>query len=243
MSVTLTQLQNNVLSRLNESGNTSAGELDSGTGGAATIATTATLTQYINNACAHLCKTCVALQDTATYTYPTGSLTVPFSAFTTVTGGKLWAVRTAKWNGAQLTKAESAYIELGYPSLESDSNGTPLHFYQNGQFAVGLAPKPSADQTLSVTGFITPVALATGSDTASWIDDDEAIYIEFYAAYMIAMKNTEDPTLIQKVNPWKMEFESAKARLWTRLLQTDPGIAKGYFSAPQSVPLITDANG
>jgi len=245
MRTTLGTLQKNVLLLLNEASDSVVGDLDSATAGSPTQTTLATLTEMINHYMARLCKTCYAFEDTGTYTYPSGTLTVPYSSLTTTLGGTLWAASSVSWNGASLTQTQKAYVKINYPTLLTDATSTskpPLYWYQEGQSGVGLAPAPATSATIQVWGYATPAPLVEGTDVASFVQDDEMLYICYGVASEIARKNNEDANMSIKLMPWTMEYNAAAQRLWVRLLQVSPAVGRAYFSPPAAAAQISESN-
>jgi hypothetical protein len=226
MSNTLANLRGDVLSRLNEAGNSSAGNLETGDGSAATITTAATITQYLNEAAADLARTAFPVVNVGTFAWPSGAQAAVLSNFAVADGSTLWAARGVVWNGQALTHCSRSALENYYPTWAADAPGTPLFWFDTGQNGISLYPIPSATQNVVANGLAIPPPLASDGDIPAWLPADMAKLLVFYAAYMIAAKNAEDASLASRVEIWRGEYESGKAELLGRLAMTDPLLAR-----------------
>jgi hypothetical protein len=237
---TLTDLQNDVLSRLNEASNSTAGDLRSGTGGSSTIGTAATITQYLNEASADIARYCYPIVDVATYTsLPATTLYVSFanSNLTLGTSGdRIWAARSVSWNGTPLGHASRSATEHWYgPTFPTDT-GTPLYWYEQGADGIGIYPTPSTAKTLSISGLVFPPLLTNGTDVPTWFQADQVKLIVFQAAGRLALKNADDPSLAERGPVWLAEYQKGKEALLARLWQEDPDLAAAHFPSPTPTP-------
>ena len=237
----LTDLQNDVLSRVNEASSSTAGDLRSGNGASATIATLATITQNLNEGSADLARYAYPIQDTGTYTsLPIGTQYVSLSSASLTmgtTGNVLWAARSVTWNGTPLTHCSRSSIEQWYTALGTwpNDSGTPLYWYENGEDGIGIYPLPSTAKTLKISGLVIPKQLSSGSDVPTWFQPDQVKLIVFQAAGRLALKNLDDPSLAERAQVWLGEFEKGKNELLIRLWQTDPQLAAAHFPKPTGV--------
>ena len=226
MTNTLASLQMDVLARLGEAANSSAGSLETGTGGAAVLTTAATAAQYLNDGAADLARAAFPIVSGGTFSWPAGAQSSLLSLFTTPDGTTLWYARGLSWGGAALTHCSRSALENYYPTWAADAPGTPLYWYDTGQNGVGLYPIPSAAQTVAVSGFALPPALVNASDVPAWLPPDLANLLVFYAATMIAEKNLEDPSLAARIDIWRGEYERGKSALLAKLAAADPLLAR-----------------
>lgn len=105
MAVSLLTLEQNVLNVLNEAYNSTLGDLPSGTGAAATIATltpasssiASTIKSLLNEGAAEIARTCYPVADTATLAWAAGLRSALVTSFTAAAQASLWTVRGAKW--------------------------------------------------------------------------------------------------------------------------------------------------
>lgn len=165
LPLTALELIYQVLSRLDQDVNSATANLDPGTGGSATIATTDQALQYINEASADLARGGYPIQDSGTYVTPTTTLKIPFSALTMTFGAQvastglvhtLWAPRRVKWNTTWLDHITLSDLEQWYSTTYPDDTGTPKYWTENGTDGIILYPTPSSQQTTTVYGFCTP---------------------------------------------------------------------------------------
>ncbi|WP_125205745.1 hypothetical protein [Capsulimonas corticalis] len=231
MANTLADLQRDVLSRLGEAANSPAGNLESGTGAAAVLVTSATITQYLNDGASDLARTAFPIVNAGTFSWPSGAQSVQLSIFTAPGGAALWLARGVAWGGTALTHCSRSALENYYPTWAADAPGTPLYWYDTGQDGVGLYPIPNASQTVTVNGFALPPALVNADDAPSWLSPDLSSLLVFHAASMIAQKNLEDPSLAARAEVWRGEYERGKASLLARLTAADPMLARGLAVA------------
>ncbi|MEO7714973.1 MAG: hypothetical protein ABIY70_02120 [Capsulimonas sp.] len=231
MAQSLGALQRDVLSRLNEADNSSAGNLETGTGMGATVATAATITQYLNEAAADLARSAFPIVQAGTFSWPGGAQAALLSVFTVPESLTLWFARGVAWGGTALTHCSRSALENYYPTWAADAPGTPLYWYDTGQNGIGLYPIPSASQTVVANGFVLPSPLVDADDEPSWLPSDLTKLMVFYAAVMIAQKNLEDPSLAARADLWRAEYERGKAQLLSKLAASDPLLTRTLAAA------------
>jgi hypothetical protein len=227
---TLADLRSDVLSRLAEPVNSPAGQLDPGTSDTPTITTAATITQYLNEAQEDLARSCYPVVDYGTLaSTPTGTQALSFSSLTVTSGKKIWAARGVSWNGVALSHCSRSALDVWFPTWITDANGTPAYWYEQGEDGIGLYPKPSAAQSTVVNGLAVPVRLSADGDIPTWLPADRTPLLVYYAASMIAAKNTQNPSLAPRAPLWRQEYEAGKAELLARLVASDPKLAQAHF--------------
>ena len=231
MTNTLAGMQLDVLSRLGEAANSPAGNLESGTGGAAALTTMATIAQYLNDAAADLARSAFPILGAGTYVWPAGVQSALLSLFTVSGAAALWFARGVSWNGSALTHCSRSALENYYPTWAADAPGTPLYWYDTGQNGVGLYPVPSVSQTVAVNGFALPPPLVNAADAPAWLPSDLANLLVFYAAAMIAEKNLEDASLAARIEIWRSEYTRGVSALMAKLAAADPLLARTLASA------------
>ena len=235
MSRSLTQLSQNVLNLLNESADSTVADLDAGAGANATITTLATITSYLNDGAALLCRTCFALRGVGSRMLAVGDTNASLHGLPVTGGGTLWASRAATYNALPLTHMKRAMAELHFPSWLVDPNGVPLYWFEDGQQYIGVLPKPAAIAILQVSGLILPAMLGDGTGgtvtNVDWMPDDFAIVLQKYAASQVAEKNFEDATLFGRAAMYAEEFNIGCLRLWERI---EPEIRAAHYPAPPS---------
>lgn len=238
MPVTLQSLQDDVLNRLNEALNSPAGALQSGTGGASTIATSDTIIGYLNEAADDLCRSCWPLFATGSASLTsvsTGELITSFSSLTGTGVGNLWAARKVYYNGLELQRQSRSVIDVAYPTLVVDASATPLFWYPAGLQGIGLAPRPSAGASLVVNGLALPAPLVETTDAVTWLDADLTRFLSMYACYYIAIKNMEDETLANRAQAWLAQYQAGQKMLGERLLKADSSTLAQFYPMMQAV--------
>lgn len=234
MSTTNQQVLDGIYNILNEASNSEAAQYDSNNASSPTYTSTAGLILVANNFAGRMCKSFYGWQDTGTLTYATGALYTPLSGLTTALGSTIWRALSVIWNGIPLTQTDYAHARINFPTLLSDANATPQFFYQDGQFNLCIAPKPSAGDTLEVVGYASPPPITSGNLTSNvaWIQDDDIAVWVYGCAAEIARKNSEDLILSGKVALWDNEWLAGWQRLYKRL---DPAHARAYFNVPSPI--------
>jgi hypothetical protein len=110
--------------------------------------------------------------------------------------------------------------------------GTPAFWFDQGEDGIGLYPHPATTQTVTVSGLAVPKRLALDTDVSGWLLPDLAKLLVFYAAAMIGLKNLQNALLQARAPLWRQEYEAGKSALLTRLLQTDPILARAHYPLP-----------
>ena len=227
MTQMLSDLQNDVLSRLNEASNSGIGVLATGTGGAPTIATLATITQYLNEAMAAFCRECYPVPAIGTYTWAAGAKYVGLTNFTISSGGTIWAVRGVSYAGVQLQYCSRAALELWFPTWQTDASGTPLYWFLADHNSVAVYPTPTlATATVSIDGYAIPPSLVNQTDVITAIMPDEQIALVFHAAARLAEKNQQDENLAPLVATFMAEYQKRADQAKARIL---PSVLRAHF--------------
>jgi len=230
MSTDLTHLQNDVISRLNEALDTPAGALMTGGGSSAVVtnyATLDTITLYLNQGAAEIARTCWPISDTATFSWQSGVRVVPLEGFSSVSGGVVWHVSdvVSYGSGTVPYRARRSAVQT-YDNGWMSTQGTPTLWYPDGEGSIGLYPIPSAGATATVNCFVLPPLLVNGSNTVvSWFPDDLCRIMVFYAAWQIADRNTNDPSLAALSPVFLQKFQAGISLLQTELVARDKGLA------------------
>lgn len=240
-------LYKETLRLLNESLDSSLGEFGDGAGGI-DIGTDVTINDYLNEAIAETCRTCIYVpaKGAITQTNPIinlHSLTLnstyvdtPLAPNEINDATSLWFPLSVVAGTTSLTHCSEPTLRAYSPTFEADATGTPKYWYRNGQNSIRVYPAPSASTTFTVYGCGT-IADLTPNDTSvnvTIIPDDLQIKMwASYAAYKIALKNTDDPSVAQRAL-WGNWYNEARMRLWAGLdhfLKT-PG-------SPYAIPPVT----
>jgi len=241
---TLTALIAETKRLLNEATDSSAGEVGSGTGTVDTT-TDATITTYINEAVNECCRTCIYVPAKATITQATGIINltdlacdanyIPTPASTITDAAKMWFPMAVVAGSTQLVHCSEPTLRAFNLSFES-STGTATHWYRAGQYIIKTYPMPTTSTAFTVYGAGTVINYSSGSDNITIIPDDLQLKCwACYAAYKIALKNTDDASLAQRAF-WGNWYNEVRMRLWASLdtMLKLPG-------APFAVPPVTAA--
>jgi hypothetical protein len=234
MAMTLAALQQEVLSRLNESGDTPIGQYKTTAGGTVTVTTAQQITIYLNEAAAELARKAYAITGAGTFSLPIGTAYALLESFTTGDTSLLWAARSVKWNGVALKHCNRSALENWYPNIASDPNGTPLYWFEVGAQGVGVYPSPSALQTLTVNGLVIPPPLLDAAPTSipTWLNADLEKLMFFYACGMMALKQLTAPDIQERGKVWAEQYTHGKNDLLARLYHEDPHLAKAHYPTP-----------
>lgn len=223
MALGFTVLRNEALKLLNETNTSVVGELANGIGGTATVASDSTIADYINEAAAEMCRTCI-------YEQATISISATTSRLNPIHNTLLWHPITVSIGGVPLIHCGEPELRVYNLSYVSTS-GTPTYWYRSGEWHVGLYPTPSPAVTIACTGAATPALISTSSGTLSIAPDDVLLKaIPAYVAGKLALKNYDDPSLIGRAF-WKDWYDVSRMNLW---MQLDPSLRApgGPFANP-----------
>lgn len=241
-SVSLTTFISDTLWLLRESTDSTAAAIDSGTG---TISTTSTvkMPDLVNEAMDWLCRTCLYLPCLgADAAVPSGTNYVNIKDLEVDTDGlrELWAARAVGWNNAQIVYASESALRRYDPGFEFTTAGTPTNWFRSQSGQIGLYPKPSADGALAVYGLGYALRLGDGTgDTVTSTQVAASANLRYmvprYCAVMIAKRNWQDASLMERVGLWEAELVEEATRLWLRL-DPDLRLPGGLYGTPPRLP-------
>lgn len=196
-SITLLQLEQNVLNLLNETFDSTAADLRAGAAGGATIpgitpsssSAASTVKTLLNEAAAELARSCYPVPDVGTLSWSSGLRSQLIASFTPgTTGNVLWAIRGAKWlavsytdiaiNGSNANQVTSS----GNP-FESAQVGSYLEITGGSGFNPGtytITAVSSNVATLSANCGTTASTGGTGSLSAGALKYSERAAVERY---------------------------------------------------------------
>jgi hypothetical protein len=220
----VTTLIAEVIRLLNESDTSSVGEVGNGSG-TVTVDTTTTITDYLNEAIKETCRTClyVPAKGTVTQTEHIINLSdisclgpyVPTAPNTVNDATALWFPLTVQAGSTNLVHCSEPTLRAYSPSYETDATGTPKYWFRQGNYNIQVYPKPTASTVFTVYG--AGVVGNIGADTLTIIPDDLQLKMwASYAAYKIALKNTDDPSVAQRAF-WSNWYNESRMRLWGQL--------------------------
>jgi hypothetical protein len=220
----LATLTAEVLRLLNEATNSSVGEVGDGSG-TVTTTTSATIEAYLNEAIKETCRTCIYVPAKGTITQPNpiinlsslslDSTYVPTDASTVNDASSMWFPLTVQSGNTNLTHCSEPSLRAYDPSFEATAVGTPKYWYRSGDYGIRVYPAPSASTTFTVYGCGVLGDISATSITV--IPDDLQLKMwASYAAYKLALKNTDDPSVAQRAF-WGNWYNEVRMRLWSQL--------------------------
>lgn len=249
-------LYNETIRLLNESFDSSLGEVGNGSG-TVDIWTSKTIVEYLNEAVNECCRTCIYVPARAsiTQTNPIVNLSDVSCLSTYVEtlpnnqndASKLWFPLTVLAGSTSLTHCSEPTLRAYSPSFESDASGTPKYWYRLGDYSLRLYPAPATSQVITVfgagtlAGFTVPPDDVTPPDdtvTITVIPDDIQLKMwAAYAAYKLVLKNTDDPSIAAR-SFWGNWYNESRMRLWSQLdsFLRMPG-------SPFAIPPVTGGQG
>lgn len=227
---TASALYEETLRLLNESLDSSLGELGDGTGLVQTTTDT-TITDYLNEAIAETCRTCVYVpaKGTVTQSNPIINLhdlspdanyvPTPLAPNESNDATEIWFPLTVVAGTTSLVHCSEPTLRAYSPTFEADALGTPKYWYRNGQNNIRVYPAPLTSTLFTVygCGIIADLVPNDTSTNVTILPDDLQLKMwASYAAYKIALKNTDDPSVAQRAF-WGNWYNEARMRLWAGL--------------------------
>lgn len=221
---TLQALKDEVIRLLNEASNTSIGEVGDGTG-TVVVDTDTTLETYLNEAVKETCRTCIYVPARGSVTQTEHIINLSdlscLPTYVPTTGGTvndataIWFPMTVMAGSTPLIHCSEPTLRAYSPAYEADASGTPKYWFRQGDYTIQVYPRPSASTVYTVWGAGTVGGLS--ADTMTIIPDDLQLKMwASYAAYKIALKNTDDPSLAQRAF-WANWYNECRMRLWGQL--------------------------
>jgi hypothetical protein len=220
----LATLTSEVLRLLNEATNSSVGEVGDGSG-TVTTTTSATIEAYLNEAIKETCRTCIYVPSKGTITQSNpiinlsslslDSAYVPTDDSMVNNASSMWFPLTVQSGLTNLTHCSEPSLRAYDPSFEATTVGTPKYWYRSGDYGIRVYPAPSASTTFTVYGCGVLGDISATSITV--IPDDLQLKMwASYAAYKLALKNTDDPSVAQRAF-WGNWYNEVRMRLWSQL--------------------------
>jgi hypothetical protein len=133
---------------------------------------------------------------------------------------------TGIWFPLTVLAGSSSLIHCSEPTLraysqnfEADATGTPKYWFRNGQNNIRVYPAPASSTAFTIYGCGT-IANLTANDSTKTVtilpDDTQLKMWAAYAAYKIALKNTDDPSVAQRAF-WGNWYNETRMRLWASM--------------------------
>ena len=240
---TLVDLRNDTLLLLNEVGtiaNSPVGDLPDGSGGTDVVTTTVTIDQYINEAAAEMARSCVYI--------PTTLSTAAFTGSALPITNSIWFPMSVTVGTSSLQHTSDLRLRAWQPNFETFSgtftlpNGgtttSPTYWYRRDPLVVGIFPAVATSSTVVVYGAGLPATITTGVNATFAPDDVLRNTLPVYAAYKLAMKNLDDPSLAARIQVWQQWWFDSTQRLWNQLDSSLKLEGSPYASPPVAPPAV-----
>lgn len=242
-ATTLSELESRSLWLLREATNSKAAAVTDGAG-AVSVTNSAYTTKLVNEAVDWLCRTCLFIPClVSNNALAAGTNYVSTFELTMDTPGmrEMWYPEMALWDNAVLTHSSIAALRRYSPAFEGDSAGTPTYWFHQSRTQIGLYRKPSANGNLAVYGAGYPLRLGDGTgdtvtETSVAPSSDLLYLVPRYVACLIAKRNYDDASLVERAAIWEQELVREATRLWGTLdpRWREPG---AIYQMPPSGPL------
>lgn len=241
---TLATLRNDTLLLLNEIGsvtNNVIGALPDSAGGAVIVSTETTIDTYINEAAAEMARTCVYIPTTVSVAGHTGA-TVALST------SSIWWPMSVTAGGSILQHTSDLRLRAWQPNFETFSgtltlpNGgtttTPYYWLRQQPQTIRIFPSAAAPTVIVVYGAGLPPTITTGVDATFAQDDVLRNTLPVYAAFKLAMKNIDDPSLAARVQLWQQWWFDSTQSLWNQLDSSLKMEGSPYQTPPVAPPTV-----
>lgn len=187
------------------------------------------ITTWLNDAQNDLARNYYPISDTASYTWPAGQQFTRYSAFTCASGGSAFGVRKVNFGGVNLTSADRAATENWYPDMDTDPQGVPVYYYEDGVEGIGVYPIPAANTVVTAKAIIIPAPLVLPADVPVF-PADRHVLLSWYAASMTLIRNTEDPVLQSRGNIMMQLYTKQATNILDRVWRLDPDFANDLMA-------------
>jgi len=217
----LSQLINDVFSRLGENSNSYVAALMQSTSQTPVLTSVQVITNLLNEGCAKLAREYMPIQDTITYTWPANQQFALYSALNCVNNSLNLAhgVRSITWTGGNIKFAERGPVE-NWPAQELvDSNGNPLYWFDDGIEGIGVSVAPTVATAITGRVIVVPAPMVNPTDMPQGPYDLSKLPV-FYACGQIIEKKKSDPVFQAIGQDYMAMFtdgaESVLELLWRR---------------------------
>lgn len=238
MALSINTLRNEVYKYLNESSVSTLGQLPDGTGGTTTTGDSV-VKDWILEGINALCRSCVFYPVVGTYTLTNTTFSLDINSPTSIVPAStsLWFPTDVYIGSTRLTHASEQSVranDLDYKKTGAATSASVLYWYRPDNYRIAVYPynNTGGSLTLTVHGAGIPAAPATDATASIDILPDDLLkqLLASYAAMMLVMKNTDDPSIAQR-SFWQGQYDSRRMQLWNRM---DPQLKQmfGPFSLP-----------
>jgi hypothetical protein len=235
------QLQDDVLFRLGEGQASLVAAYMSGTNSSVPVLTSnqAILT-LLNDAQNDLARHYYTISDTATYSWPGGQQFTKYAGnngppasptfvCTGNAGNVVFGIRKLNFGGVNLTSAGRAATESWYPNMDTDPQGQPIFYYEDGIEGVGVYPIPAVTATVTAKAIVIPAPLVLETDVPQF-PPDRHILLSWFACAQVLARNTEDPVLVSRGNRYEVAYREGAKNILSRTWRLDPDFANDLLA-------------
>lgn len=244
MAISIDTIRQEAYRLLNESSNSTLGQLPTGTGGT-TITSDATVRTYILDGIANICRSCVfyPVVSTVLLANATNGVTTIGTTTTVPLNTELWYPTDVYISTTRLAHASEQSVranDLNYKTTTASVPASMLYWYRPDNNRVNIYPGNATGSSVSLIMHGCGIPAVPGSDATNSYDflpDDVLRQMAgSYAAMMLVMKNTDDPSVASRAF-WKQYYDDWRMRLWLQLDKSlkSPGAPYAMPPVPQQV--------
>jgi hypothetical protein len=114
----------------------------------------------------------------------------------------------------------------------------PTYWYKRQPQTIGIFPTVDTSSTITVYGAGLPPTITTSVDAVFAPDDTLRNTLPVYAAYKLAMKNLDDPSLAARIQLWQQWWFDSTMRLWNQLDSSLKMEGSPYQTPPVAPPAV-----
>jgi len=238
VAVSINNLRTEVYKYLNESSNSTLGQLPNGQGGT-TVTGDNVVKDWIIEGINALCRSCVFYPVVATINVPSQSAAAPITSAASITpnGAQLWYPMDVYVGNTRLTHASEQSIranDMAYKATAATIESAIKYWYRQDNYRVAVYPYNNTASPVALTvhgAGVPPVPATDDAADYSFIPDDlMKQLVASYVAMMLVFKNTDDPSVAQRAF-WGNQYNEGRMNLWQRL-DANLRLANQPFSMP-----------
>lgn len=244
MAISIDTIRQEAYRLLNESSNSTLGQLPTGTGGT-TVTSDATVRTYILDGIANICRSCVfyPVVNTVSLANGTNGVTTIGTLTTVPLNSELWYPTDVYISTTRLSHASEQSVranDLNYKTTTTNASSSMLYWYRPDNNRVNIYPGNATGGSVSLIIHgcgIPAVPAADSTNSYDFLPDDVLRQMAgAYAAMMLVMKNTDDPSIASRAF-WKQFYDEWRMRLWLQLDKSlkSPGAPYAMPPIPQQV--------
>lgn len=211
----------------------------------AAVSSQTTIDVYINEAAAELARSCIYIPTTASTTSFTGAVV---DLRTIASPSSIWFPMSVSVGTTLLQHTSDTRLRAWLPNFETFSgtltlpNGgtttSPTYWYKRQPQTFGIFPAVASSSTVTIYGAGLPATITDTADATFAPDDTLRNTLPVYAAYKLAMKNLDDPSLAARIQLWQQWWFDSTQRLWNQLDSSLKMEGSPYASPPVAPPAV-----